>query len=414
MRKSVNDSSIDFYDQHFYRITLRMIMDISKEGNKNLSSIGGITLVLLILASNISVTPIHSTAEKTFALEDEYIKLISSPTQSIANNNTNTNTTTESAQQQIPEAAKGPMIPEKGYLVKEIGNQLYWVTDGTYDTMFLVTDNGVVAVDAPPSLGEKYLKAISEVTDKPITHVIYSHAHIDHIGAASMFPTNATIIAQEDTADELQRAKAVATNDTIVPPVPTETFSKNMTLNIGNQTLQLDYYGINHYPGNIFIYAPNQKVLMLVDIVFPGWVPFAYLAIAKDTAGFIEAHDIALSNYDFSTLVAGHLTRIGTVEDVIIQREFVSDLENAAAAANKNVAFSEIARQVGSFDNPWLLFSKYIDAVNEECAEEMMPKWQDKLGGAEQFMLSHCFTMSESGRVDPTVMALMQNSTLSY
>ena len=85
---------------------------------------------------------------------------------------------------QIPEAAKGPAIPSKGYLVEEIREGLFWVTDGAYNTIFLVTDKGVVAVDAPPTIGKNYLKAISEVTDKPITHVIYSHAHIDHIGAA--------------------------------------------------------------------------------------------------------------------------------------------------------------------------------------------------------------------------------------
>ena len=33
--------------------------------------------------------------------------------------------------------------------------------------------------------------------------------------------------------------------------------------------------------------------------------------IAKDTAGFIKAHDKALNNYDFDTLVGGHLTRLG-------------------------------------------------------------------------------------------------------
>jgi alkyl sulfatase BDS1-like metallo-beta-lactamase superfamily hydrolase len=105
---------------------------------------------------------------------------------------------------QLPEAAKGPAIASKGYLVEEIRDGLFWVTDGAYNTIFLVTDEGVVAVDAPPTIGKNYLKAISEVTDKPITHVIYSHAHIDHIGAAGMFPKNAVIIAQEKTAAELQ------------------------------------------------------------------------------------------------------------------------------------------------------------------------------------------------------------------
>ena len=109
----------------------------------------------------------------------------------------------------------------------------------------------------------------------------------------------------------------------MVPPIPTITFAKNYTLEIGNETLKLDYYGNNHFPGNIFIYAPKQKVLMLVDVIFPGWVPFPYLALAKDTAGFIKAHDIALNNYDFDTLVGGHLTRLGTRNDVIVQRIFI-------------------------------------------------------------------------------------------
>jgi glyoxylase-like metal-dependent hydrolase (beta-lactamase superfamily II) len=318
----------------------------------------------------------------------------------------NTNTTTI----QIPETAKGPAIPaEKGYLVQEIGDQLYSVSDGSYNTMFMVTDEGVIAVDAPPTLGANYLKAIAEVTDKPTTHVIYSHAHMDHICAARIFPENATFVAQQETASELQRAMNLAINTSMVPPVPTETFSTNMTLIVGNQTLQLDYYGNNHLTGNIFIYAPQQKVLMLVDIIFPGWIPFPYLAIAKDTAGFIEAHDIALNNYDFDTIVAGHLARLGTKADVGVQREFVMDLEKAADNANQNVSFSGIASLVGSFDNPWLLFSKYIDAINKQCEEVMLPKWESKLGGAEIFMSTHCFTMTQSGRVDPTIQALFQD-----
>jgi glyoxylase-like metal-dependent hydrolase (beta-lactamase superfamily II) len=124
--------------------------------------------------------------------------------------------------------------------VGELGDNLYSVTDGAYNTMFMVTDKGVVAIDAPPSLGQKYLKAIAEVTSKPVNYLIYSHAHIDHIGAAGLFPKNVSVIAQEETARELQRAKAVANNVTMVPPIPTVTFSKNYTLTIGNQTLKLD------------------------------------------------------------------------------------------------------------------------------------------------------------------------------
>ena len=383
-------------------------MHSNKEANK-VWTLCGVTLVILVLFSSSSILPTASV-QKAFAYdEDGYIKFVVSKV-----NDSNTNSSNATATIQIPEAAKGPAIPAKGYLVQELGGNLYSVSDGAYNTMFLVTDKGVVAIDAPPSLGQKYLKAIAEVTDKPVTYVIYSHAHIDHIGAAGLFPRNATFIAQDETTRELQSAKSVARNVSMVPPVPTVTFAKNYTLAIGNQTLKLDYYGTNHLPGNIFIYAPNQKVLMLVDIVFPGWVPFPYLAIAKDTAGFIKAHDIALNNYDFNTIVAGHLTRLGTRNDVIVQKEFVSDLENAAAKANQEVVFSKVAQQVGHFDNPWLIFSKYIDAVNENCVQNMLPKWENRLGGAREFMSTHCFSMSESERVDPTLQALTQNSTFIY
>ena len=54
--------------------------------------------------------------------------------------------------------------------------------------MFMVTDKGVVAIDAPPTTGNNYLKAIAEVTTKPVTYVVYSHAHIDHIGADGDIP----------------------------------------------------------------------------------------------------------------------------------------------------------------------------------------------------------------------------------
>jgi len=365
---------------------------------------GAILSVLLFSSSSDSILPLPIHNPNALAsVEDEetaYLKFVSS---TIKESNSNNVTT-----QQIPEAAKGPAIPPKGYLVQEIRDHLYWVTDGSYNTIFLVTEKGVVAVDAPPSIGKNYLKAIAEVTNKPIAYVIYSHAHLDHIGAAGIFPKNATYIAQQETAGELQRAKSVAKNASMVPPIPTVSFSKNYTLQIGNQTLNLDYYGNNHLPGNTFIYAPKQKVLMLVDIVFPGWVPFPYLAIAKDVAGFIKAHDIALNNYDFNTIVAGHLTRLGTRNDVIIQKKFVSDLEKAASKANQEVLFSKVAQQVGSFDNPWLLFSKYIDAINENCVKDMLPTWGNRIGGAEQFMSTHCFSMAEAERVEPTVQALTQ------
>ena len=146
---------------------------------------------------------------------------------------------------------------------------------------------------------------------------------------------------------------------------------------------------------------------MLVDIVFPGWVPFLELAITKDVAGFVEAHDLALG-YDFDTFVGGHLTRLGTRQDVETQKAFVSDLMAAAGRANGAVSFADVAKKVGPTNDTWAFYGAYVEAVNEECTKEMLSKWLGRLGGAAAFMSSHCWTMSEAMRVDPAAMALSQ------
>ena len=244
--------------------------------------------------------------------------------------------------QKTPPIGSVPAISaEKGYFVQEIRGGLYWVTDGLYNTMFLVSSQGVIVVDPLPNLGDKYLKAIAEVTNKPVTHVVYSHEHTDHIGAAYLFPRNAVYIAQKNTAEILFRRRDPRR------PAPKVTFTDTYTLTVGDQTLVLDYKGVNHEAGNIFIYAPKQKVLMLVDVVYPGWMPYKNLGIAEDIPGYIQAHDDAL-RYDFDTLVAGHVDRLGTRTDVESSLEFVNDLKNTVAGEMARRPFPNYLRQNAS------------------------------------------------------------------
>ena len=293
----------------------------------------------------------------------------------------------------IPDTARGPQIDySKGYLVEEIQDGLYWVTDGAYNTMFLTTGQGVIAVDAPPTIGENYLSAIQEVTDEPITHVIYSHTHKDHIGSASMFPDDVIYISHIEIADEL------AKRDDPNRPVPSITFEDKYTLEVGNQKLELQYNGPMHEPGNIFIYAPNQKVLMIVDIIFPGWVPFKDLAMAQFVPEFLEAHDKILE-YEFDTLIGGHLTRLGSIEDVQIQQEYFNDIQASAERANQEISFMEIGQEIG-FENPWLVFQIYADSITQQCTDEVVPKWIERLGGTDLFTYDHCWKISESQRID--------------
>ncbi len=280
----------------------------------------------------------------------------------------------------VPESAKGVPIPQdKGYFVEEIKDGIYWVTEGAYTAMFLTTGKGVIVVDAPPSFGDKMLKAISDVTKEPITHVIYSHSHADHIGGASMYPKTAKYIAHSET---LKRLEKMSDDSRAFPygmfvggkpvPLPTITFEESYTLKVGNQLLELEYKGDDHEPGNIYVYAPKQKVLMKVDIVFPGWTPFKGLAVAEYTVGYLEAHDVILS-YDFDKLVSGHWGRLATRDDVKVQKQYMQDIQVNAGKALQAVDFSAIANKVG-YANTSLLFETYLDAVSNECAKLKMDK----------------------------------------
>jgi len=83
----------------------------------------------------------------------------------------------------IPEAARGPARDLSGGLaVEEIGDKMFLVADGDYQAMVADTGDGVVAFDAPWQ--SEYLAAIRRVSTAPVTHVVYSHSHYDHIGGA--------------------------------------------------------------------------------------------------------------------------------------------------------------------------------------------------------------------------------------
>src|SRR5213593_2603941 len=63
----------------------------------------------------------------------------------------------------IPQAAFGPALNEQGYYVGRVERNLYWVTDGTYQSAFLTTSDGVVLLDAPPSIGHNIQRAVDEI-----------------------------------------------------------------------------------------------------------------------------------------------------------------------------------------------------------------------------------------------------------
>jgi glyoxylase-like metal-dependent hydrolase (beta-lactamase superfamily II) len=293
----------------------------------------------------------------------------------------------------VPASAMGPAVdPVKGYRLQDLGQGLYMITDNAYQSMFLVYDKGVVVIDAPPNYAAKIPQAIKEVSSNPITHVVYSHSHIDHIGGTKALGGQPTIVAHEETRRLLARA-----NDPN-RPVPTVTFTDRHSLHAGKQVLELSYHGNGHEPGNIFILAPGQRVLMVVDVVFPGWMPWRRFALAEDVEGyFAQVEEIQEMEWD--TLVAGHVARTGTHADVALQAEFNRDLKKAASDA---LATTKVGEGMNSQDltNPWAVFDNYIDRVAAKCVETLAPTWRTRPAGFDVFIWDQAYAMEQSLRID--------------
>jgi glyoxylase-like metal-dependent hydrolase (beta-lactamase superfamily II) len=293
----------------------------------------------------------------------------------------------------VPDSAKGPPVdPAKGYRLEELGTNLYMITDNAYQSMFLVYDKGVVLVDVPPPFASHIMTAVREVTTNPVTHIIYSHHHADHIAGTKGLGGSPIIIAHAETKRLLREASDPDR------PLPTKTFKDKLTLKVGGEVLELSYHGVGHEPGNIFIYAPKQKVLMVVDTVFPGWMPWRRLALAQDIRGLFRQLDEILA-IDFTKLVGGHVARWGTKEDVEVQLAFMTDLKSAAATALKTTKPGE-GLDPRDANNAWAGFDNFIDRVVVKCMNTLEPTWAKRLAGYDAFIWDQCYAMEQSLRID--------------
>jgi glyoxylase-like metal-dependent hydrolase (beta-lactamase superfamily II) len=298
----------------------------------------------------------------------------------------------------VPPSSFGPALNADGYFVGPISDNLYWVTDGFYQSMFLATARGVVVVDAPPTIGHNLLRAIKQTTDQTgtpstVTHLVYSHFHADHIGASSIFDDKVIRVGHAQTRRLLREA-----GDPNRPP-PTVTFKEQHVLEFGRDRLELAFHGPNHTPDNIFIFAPRHHTLMVVDVLFPGWVPFKNLALSQNIPGWVRAHDITM-DYDWTSLVGGHLGRLGVRADGQLQRQYIRDLDTSVKQTMTSLDPTPFFQKYGPSGNAWAIFKTYLDAAATQAAAPVVDKYLGKLGGADVFTVENASALFESLRID--------------
>jgi glyoxylase-like metal-dependent hydrolase (beta-lactamase superfamily II) len=298
----------------------------------------------------------------------------------------------------VPPSALGPALNELDYYVGRVERNLFWVTDGTYQSAFLATDEGIVLFDAPPTIGHNLRRAVDEIAEtegvgNTVTHLVYSHHHADHAGAADLFGNDLVRIGHEDTRRLLLRD-----NDP-TRPAPEVTFRDTYTLEVGGERVELAFHGPNHSPDNIFIHFPEHDALMLIDIVNSGWVPIYNCNLSEDIPGYIDAPATALT-YPWKTYIGGHLGRLGTRADIELHQAYIADIVTSAQGALSTVDPTPYWARYGQ--NVWAAVKGYLDSVTDAATDPVVKKYTGLLAAAdiEEFTRSTTFMILQSMRLD--------------
>src|SRR6266446_185775 len=119
------------------------------------------------------------------------------------------------AQQQ---AGRGGQPAPKVVEVEKLKDNLFVLKGGGGNTAVFITASGVVVVDAKnPGWGQPILDKIKELTNKPVTTLINTHTHGDHVSGNVEFPATVDIVAHENTKPNMEQMKTY-TGGTQPPP----------------------------------------------------------------------------------------------------------------------------------------------------------------------------------------------------
>jgi glyoxylase-like metal-dependent hydrolase (beta-lactamase superfamily II) len=214
---------------------------------------------------------------------------------------------------------------------------------------FVVTPAGVVIIDAlgSPALADQLMAEIRKVTPLPLTHVIVTHYHADHIyGLQSFKDQGARIVAHRAAKEYLNsdtaQIRLEASRQTLAPWIDSATrlipaddwIDGPIDLLVGGVRFSVQPVGPSHTPEDLVVYLPNEKILFAGDLVFRGRIPYVGQA---DSGHWIKALQTLLA-FETETIVPGHGPLSSQArQDMELTRDYLVYLRETMGQAAKNM-----------------------------------------------------------------------------
>jgi cyclase len=206
------------------------------------------------------------------------------------------------------------------FVAQRVADNLFVIQDGNDgNTAVFIRAGGVVLVDTKSlKAGQQLLDSVRGITDKPVTHILHTHHHYDHVGGNSFFPSHVEVVAHETAATRMTTMQEFSTAER-KHGLADRTFTDTLTLFSGADAIDLHYFGAAHTDGDAFIVFRGPGVLHAGD-TFPGMN-----AVAQH-GGSAEAYPTTMSRA--AAAITGVRTVIPGHGPLKTWQEFV---DNAAA-----------------------------------------------------------------------------------
>jgi glyoxylase-like metal-dependent hydrolase (beta-lactamase superfamily II) len=240
--------------------------------------------------------------------------------------------------------APAPMTIE----TDKLKDNLYVFKGGGGNTAVFITANGVVVVDTKnPGWGKPILDKIKTITDKPVTTIINTHTHGDHVSGNVEFPATVEVIVQENTAKYMQENNPVYSLQTGEPGpsifqanggrgLPKRTFKDKMTVGRGADQIDLYYFGRAHTGGDAYVVFPSLRVMHVGD-TFPNRdLPIMDRNNGGSGVEYADTLAKAAALPDLDTLINGHNATTTTPADMKMYASFIREFVTAVQSAKKN------------------------------------------------------------------------------
>ena len=260
-----------------------------------------------------------------------------------------------------------PRAVMEEFVLQRVTERVWWVTRQFYGSLFYVGKRGVLLFDAPLGAADATLAAIASVTSLPVTAVVYSHFHADHVGGSRrLFELLAAapprVIASKNTAIWMSRFRSDLPRPADVLDWPSG------AVRFEDVTVRLAGFPFPcHAPDHAMFLIEEERVGHTADVVNVDQLPFGGFG-GQEPLVLLAANLEFIRSLEFDWFCGGH-GNIGEKSDFDF---YLTYLDEVAGLVNEYVPRPEAV--------PDLSLTDYLGGLDEATRSRLLCELDNHFG----------------------------------